>query len=229
MKKRIVMTFIAAAASLSLFAGTGDPLWEAAEERAWRSRHLVAGVITTRTEIADGDGDTLEIIDETDRLTGWDAGKPVRKSDSKRTVVHKSGVSVKFSLAAGSNVFVAAREGRVTRTYLRDETLNGRRCAVYRVQERPSADKADKAPLAGEVWIDRAAGIPVQGVYQPVTMPSNVKSYRMTITYALTGDHWAPAHAHIEAAGGMMFVKRKLKVEKHFSGWVAPPVSSASR
>ncbi len=221
MKKRIVMTFIAAASAMSLLAGPGDPLWEAAEERAWRSRNLVAGVITTRTEIADGDGQTLEIIDETDRLTGWAAGKPVRASDSKRTVVHKSGMSVKFNLASGSNVFIAAREGRVTHTFLRDETLNGRRCAVYRVKERPSAEKADKA-VAGEVWIDRAGAVPVQGVYQPVTMPSNVKSYRMTITYALTGDHWAPARARIEASGGMMFVKRKLKVEKHFSDWVAP-------
>jgi hypothetical protein len=219
MRKRILMTLIAAAA-LPLFAAT-DSLWEAAEERAWRSRDLVAGVITTRTEIADGDGQTLEIIDETERLTGWDAGKPVRKSDSKHTVVHKSGVSVKFNLSSGSNVFIAAREGRVTRTFLRDETLNGRRCAVYRVEERPPPGKPDKA-VAGEVWIDRLAAIPVQGVYQPVTLPSNVKSYRMTITYALTGEHWAPTHARIEAAGGMMFVKRKLKVEKHFSGWLAP-------
>lgn len=221
MKKRILLTLLAAATALPLFAAT-DSLWEAAEERAWRSRDLVAGLITTRTEIADGDGQTLEIIDETERLTGWEAGKPVRQSDSKRTVVHKSGVSVKFNLASGSNVFIAAREGRVKRTFLRDETLNGRRCAVYRVEERPSPGKPDKAPVAGEVWIDRAAAVPVQGVYQPVTLPSNVKSYRMTITYALTGDHWAPTRARIEASGGMLFVKRKLKVEKQFSGWVVP-------
>lgn len=198
-----------------------DPLWAAAEERAWKSRELVAGVITTRTEIADGDGETLEIIDETERLTGWNAGQPVRTSETKKTVVRKSGVSVKFNFSSGSNVFIAAREGRLTRTFLRDEMLDGRRCAVYRVQERPAAGKEEKA-MSGEVWIDREAAVPVRGVYSPVKLPSNVKAYRMTITYELRGEQWAPSRASIEAAGGMMFVKRKLKVEKRFSEWTAP-------
>jgi hypothetical protein len=216
------MMFVAMAMSaLVLQAGT-DPLWDAAEQRAWQSRDLVAEVITTRTEIADGDGEMLEIIEETERLTGWEAGKPVRKNDSKRTVVHKAGMSVKFNMSSGSNVFIAAREGRVARSFVRDEMLNGRRCAVYRVEERPAAGKEEKA-MAGEVWIDRETSVPVQGVYHPVTMPSNVKSYRMTITYGVTADHWGPQRASIEAVGGMMFVKRRLTVEKRFTGWVAAP------
>jgi hypothetical protein len=216
------MMFMAIAMSaLALQAGT-DPLWDAAEQRAWQSRDLVAEVITTRTEIADGDGEMLEIIEETERLTGWEAGKPVRKNDSKRTVVHKAGMSVKFNMSSGSNVFIAAREGRLTRTFVRDEMLNGRRCAVYRVEERPAAGKEEKA-MSGEVWIDREASVPVQGVYRPVTMPSNVKSYRMTITYGINGEQWGPERASIEAVGGMMFIKRRLKVEKRFTGWVTAP------
>jgi hypothetical protein len=217
----LLAMFLGAAVALPLRAA-GDPVWDAAEERAWRSRDLQAGLITTRTEIGNGD-ETLEIVEETERLTGWSAGQPVRTTETTRTVVHKSGMSVKINLSSAGNVFVAAREGRLARAYVRDETLNGRRCAVYHVEERPAPGKKDTA-VAGEVWIDREGNIPIQGVFHPVKLPPNVKTYGMTIQYGLVGDYWAPSHASIQMSGGAMFIKRTLNVEKAFSGWT-PPVA----
>jgi len=219
MTMRIFATILTATLALPSMAGT-DPLWDAAEERAWRSRDLVAAVVTTRTEIADGDGDTLEVIEDTQRVTGWNAGKPVHKNETKHTVVRKAGMNVKFNFS-GNSVFVASREGRLTRAFVRNETLNGQRCAVYRVEERPAPGKPEKA-MAGEIWIDRDTSVAVQGVYQTVTLPPNVKSYRMTVAYNVVGDRWALSRASINITGGTMFVKRQLQVEKTFSGWMPP-------
>ena len=75
-------------AALLLAAATavaGDQPWDAAAEKAWRSRDLVPATIETKTKIFDGGGEKLEVVDEVEHLDGWSNGEPVMKKDERRT------------------------------------------------------------------------------------------------------------------------------------------------
>jgi len=204
-----------------------DQPWEAAVEKAWNARDLVAAKVETRTEIFDGDGRKLEVVEEVAHLDGWSGDEPLIGKERKRTVFRKSGMRFEMSLSANANPLVAAHDGRVSISRRREENSAGCRCVIYSFEERPADSKGQVA--VGEVWIDSALGAAVKVVYRFREMPANVSSYVMTLGYTTSAGQWAPATVHMEAAGGFLFFHRMLKVDKTFSGWTRKADNQTAR
>jgi len=202
-------------------AFAADQTWDAAVQKAWQARDLVPATVETKTEIFDGGGDKLEVVDTVERLDGWNGGEPVMKKEEKRTTIKKSGVKFELGLGINANPLVSAHDGRVATTRKGTESLDGRSCAVYTFEERPEDPKGK--PHVGEVWIDSASGAAVKIVSRYKETPKNVSAYELTTRYELADGLWTPTSAHMDAAGGFLFFHRTIKVEKTFRGWMRRP------
>jgi hypothetical protein len=222
MIKRLALTLaLTFALALPATVAFADQTWDTAVEKAWLARDLVPATVETKTEIFDGGGDKLEIVDTIERLNGWKGSEPVMQKNEKRTTLKKSGVKFELGVGINANPLVAAHDGRVSTARKGTERIDGLQCAVYTFEERP-ADPKGKAHV-GEVWIDSASGAAVKIVSRYKTMPKNVSAYELTTHYTVADGLWTPTKVQMDAAGGVLFFRRTVKVEKTFTGWTRRP------
>lgn len=214
--------------ALALGAGAAaeapDPLWEKAVDATWRGKDLIPGRIATRTEIYDGAGNKLEVVNDVDELTGWQGTTPLRKKETKKEILKKSGINLelRFDSNHRDNTFFAFREGRVTILRRTDEILNGADCAVFAFDQKPGGD--DDEAQEGAIWVDKGTGLPVREETRSKKQGSKTLGGVMVLSFGKVLDGLTvPLDLRFETSGAMLFVKRKVTVTTEFQNWVRRP------
>jgi hypothetical protein len=206
-------------------AADRDPLWDRAVATIALASRSVASRIETRTEVYNGKEERMETQDKIETLTGWNGQEPIRKSETTRNVVKKSGLTVSIDMGAKDNPFFASSEGRATHERAGEDTLDGNRCIIFRFEETPpSGTKDEIGPLVGTAWVERETGAPLKVLYRPKKMPKHVSASTLTLLFSVLPDSsTVPRALDMQMKAGFLWYKRVVRLHKNFSGWTTPP------
>lgn len=212
-------------------AAEQEPLWDQAVATIALAGRSVASRIETRTEVYNGKGERMETHGKVQTLTGWNGQEPLRKTDATHDVVQRSGLTVAIELGARDNPFFASLEGRATHERAGEDTLDGRRCILFRFEETPAPAAAGRSedgigPLIGVAWLDRDTGDPLKIVYRPKEMPKHVSVYELAVEFSAQPDgSTVPRSLDLEMKAGFLWYQRVVRLHKGFYDWTMPPDS----
>lgn len=214
--------------SVSLLGGSPseseEALWNRAVESVYRSRDWAAGKVVARTEIADGDGELLEVTEDVLTLTGWDGDKPVRKKESQHRVIKKSFLSVRITIERDyeeDSPLVAFRAGRVTLTRSGEESLAARECIVFGFRMQGQGKEGGQS---GSVWIDRATGMPLKEETKPDKHSSGMSSMSYVTWYqSLPEGVSVPRERVVQGSFSRFLFKRRITWKAEYSDWARKP------
>jgi hypothetical protein len=228
-------------------AADRDPLWDRAAATIALAGRSVASRIETHTEVYNGRGKRMETHDKVETLTGWSGQEPIRTSERTHDVVQKSGLTVAIDLGAKDNPFFASSEGRTSHERAGEDTLDGRRCVIYRFEETPAHAVPSKGgvppmgaacstggkedgigTLVGTAWLERETGTPLKMVYRPKEMPKHVSVYDLTVFFTVLPDgSTVPRALDLQMKAGFLWYQRVVRLHKNFSDWTTPPDTAA--
>lgn len=198
-------------------AGPADPLWLAATEALRAARGLVASEVESRTVVTDEDGNTLDTIEKSTKLSGWRDGEPVRTT-VKMVESQKSGLGeLKFEWGIANHPEQALADAdSIVRAG--PAVLDGKTAVLFHV-----AGTQRKRPFTARVWIDEASSLPLRADYAIKGIPM-MKSMTYSVVFGRDGQaRWLPLKVEAEALVSVPFYQLRMRSAQRLSNWIARP------
>ena len=209
-----------------------DPLWEKARAHMRTVQEMTAAHVLTTTAVYDSSNVYLGKKEESVRITGWKAGRPIRKSEWTK-VDKNPGASISLELFVHSRpaALLAISETAVIERIERraDETVAEKDCGVFAFRYTTGRTEKGKTSYSTVAWVEKATGLPVRvkSTILKVNV-SGLKSAAFVVDFAWTGKRqWLPLRCATELSGSMMFVTRNVKIQQEFTEWIQRPVTAS--